>query len=59
MAWVDAIAFCYTLLPFLIVMAFDALVDFYLYIKDLMMTKQEIKQEYKNNEGDQHIKSSA
>lgn len=39
-------------------MAFDALVDFYLYIKDLMMTKQEIKQEYKNNEGDQHIKSA-
>lgn len=50
--------FCYTLLPFLIIMAFDALVDFYLYIKDLMMTKQEIKQEYKNNEGDQHIKSA-
>lgn len=50
--------FCYTLLPFLIIMAFDALAEFFLYIKDLMMTKQEIKQEYKNNEGDQHIKSA-
>ncbi|POT59498.1 EscU/YscU/HrcU family type III secretion system export apparatus switch protein [Citrobacter amalonaticus] len=47
----------YMLIPILVVIAFDALAEFFLYIKDLMMTKQEIKQEYKNNEGNPEIKS--
>ena len=46
----------YMLIPVLIVIAFDALAEFFLYIKDLMMTKQEIKQEYKNSEGNPEIK---
>ncbi|WP_137646474.1 EscU/YscU/HrcU family type III secretion system export apparatus switch protein [Escherichia albertii] len=50
--------FYYMLMPFLIIIAFDAMIEFFLYIKDLMMTKQEVKQEYKNNEGDPHIKSA-
>ncbi len=46
----------YMLIPVLVVIAFDALAEFFLYIKDLMMTKQEIKQEYKNSEGNPEIK---
>nr|WP_318383138.1 EscU/YscU/HrcU family type III secretion system export apparatus switch protein [uncultured Enterobacter sp.] len=46
----------YMLTPILIVIAIDALAEFFLYIKDLMMTKQETKQEYKNNEGNPEIK---
>lgn len=46
----------YMLIPILVVIAFDALADFFLYIKELMMTKQEIKQEYKNSEGNPEIK---
>ncbi|WP_230350808.1 EscU/YscU/HrcU family type III secretion system export apparatus switch protein [Lelliottia sp. WAP21] len=46
----------YMLVPVLIVIAFDALAEFFLYIKDLMMTKQEVKQEYKNSEGNPEIK---
>lgn len=46
----------YMLIPILIVIAFDALAEFFLYIKDLMMSKQEVKQEYKNSEGNPEIK---
>lgn len=46
----------YMLTPILAVIALDALMEFFLYIKDLMMTKQEKKQEHKNNEGNPEIK---
>lgn len=46
----------YMMIPILVIIAFDALADFFLYIKELMMTKQEIKQEYKNSEGNPEIK---
>ena len=46
----------YMLIPILVVISFDALADFFLYIKDLMMSKQEVKQEYKNSEGNPEIK---
>lgn len=46
----------YMLIPILVVISFDALAEFFLYIKDLMMSKQEVKQEYKNSEGNPEIK---
>jgi len=46
----------YMLIPILVVIAFDAMAEFFLYIKDLMMSKQEVKQEYKNSEGNPEIK---
>lgn len=46
----------YMLVPILVIIAFDALAEFFLYIKDLMMTKQEVKQEFKNSEGNPEIK---
>ncbi|MHA0902014.1 EscU/YscU/HrcU family type III secretion system export apparatus switch protein [Enterobacter ludwigii] len=42
----------------LIVLLVDTLTEFFLFIKDLKMEKQEVKKEYKDNEGDPHIKSA-
>lgn len=39
------------------VLVFDIGVEFYLYYKDLMMEKHEVKQEMKDNEGNPEIKS--
>jgi type III secretion protein U len=47
----------YTVLAFLVVAAADMLVQRYLHKKQLRMTKDEVKREYKENEGDPHIKS--
>ncbi|MBS3050404.1 EscU/YscU/HrcU family type III secretion system export apparatus switch protein [Enterobacter mori] len=42
----------------LIVLLIDTLTEFFLFIKDLKMEKQEVKKEHKDNEGDPHIKSA-
>ncbi|MBG5893586.1 EscU/YscU/HrcU family type III secretion system export apparatus switch protein [Providencia rettgeri] len=42
----------------LIIILVDAIAEFFLYIKNLKMEKQEVKKEYKDNEGDPHIKSA-
>lgn len=42
----------------LIIILVDALAEFFLYIKNLKMEKQEVKKEYKDNEGDPQIKSA-
>jgi len=47
----------YTVLAFLVVAAADVLLQRYLQKKQLRMTKDEVKREYKENEGDPHIKS--
>jgi type III secretion protein U len=47
----------YTVLAFLVVSAADLLMQRYLHKKELRMTKDEVKREYKENEGDPHIKS--
>lgn len=41
----------------LVVMVLDALAEFLLHIKDLKMDKQEVKREYKEQEGNQDVKS--
>lgn len=41
---------------FLVLGGADFLLQKKLYLKDLMMSKEEVKQEYKQNEGDPHIK---
>lgn len=41
----------------LIVLLLDALAEFFLHIKDLKMDKQEVKREYKEQDGDPEIKS--
>ena len=47
----------FTCLVFLLVGAADLLVKRKLHIKELMMTKDEVKREFKEMEGDPHIKS--
>ena len=47
----------YTVLAFLVVAAADLLMQRYLHKKQLRMTKDEVKREYKENEGDPHIKA--
>jgi type III secretion protein U len=39
------------------VLVFDAAVEYFLYFNELKMDKQEIKQEYKDSEGDREIKA--
>ncbi|MBE5251910.1 EscU/YscU/HrcU family type III secretion system export apparatus switch protein [Mixta mediterraneensis] len=50
------VLFFYMLLPVLFVVAIDALVEFFMYIKELMMSQHEVKQEHKNMEGNPEIK---
>ena len=45
------------LLAFAAIIFFDGLIDYYLYIKDLKMEKHEVKQEYKEQEGNAEVKS--
>jgi type III secretion protein U len=47
----------YTVLAFVVVAAADMLMQRYLHKKELRMTKDEVKREYKESEGDPHIKS--
>ncbi|CNH89652.1 EscU/YscU/HrcU family type III secretion system export apparatus switch protein [Yersinia mollaretii] len=42
----------------LLVLLVDTLTEFFLFIKDLKMEKQEVKKEHKDNDGDPHIKSA-
>ncbi|HHE6470575.1 TPA: EscU/YscU/HrcU family type III secretion system export apparatus switch protein [Providencia rettgeri] len=42
----------------LIIIFVDAIAEFFLYIKNLKMEKQEVKKEYKDNEGSPEIKSA-
>lgn len=42
----------------LLVLLIDTLTEFFLFIKDLKMEKQEVKKEHKENDGDPHIKSA-
>ena len=46
----------YSLIVFIVVAAVDVFLSRRKYIKDLMMTKEEVKQEFKEAEGDPHIK---
>ena len=46
----------YALIVFVVVAAIDFFLKKQKYKKDLMMTKQEVKQEYKEAEGDPHVK---
>lgn len=41
----------------LLIIVVDAITEFFLFIKGLKMEKQEVKKEYKDNEGDPHLKS--
>ena len=45
------------LLSFAVIIFLDGLIDYYLYIKDLKMDKHEVKQEYKEQEGNAEVKS--
>lgn len=58
--WVDlCVTFIVVFLAVaLIIILVDAIAEFFLYIKNLKMEKQEVKKEYKDNEGDPHIKSA-
>ncbi|WP_265524847.1 EscU/YscU/HrcU family type III secretion system export apparatus switch protein, partial [Providencia rustigianii] len=40
------------------IVVIDAIAEFFLFIKNLKMEKQEVKKEFKDNEGDPHIKSA-
>lgn len=42
----------------LLIIVIDMITEFFLFIKNLKMEKQEVKKEYKDNEGDPHIKSA-
>ncbi|GAB1439382.1 EscU/YscU/HrcU family type III secretion system export apparatus switch protein [Providencia sp.] len=42
----------------LLIIIIDMVTEFFLFIKNLKMEKQEVKKEYKDNEGDPHIKSA-
>ncbi|WP_227731366.1 EscU/YscU/HrcU family type III secretion system export apparatus switch protein [Yersinia proxima] len=42
----------------LIILLIDTLTEFFLFMKDLKMEKQEVKKEHKDNDGDPHIKSA-
>lgn len=45
------------LLSFVVIIVIDGLADYFLYIKDLKMDKHEVKQEYKEQEGNMEMKS--
>ena len=49
--------YIYTCMAFVTVAAIDYLLQRKIYIKELMMSKEEVKREYKEMEGDPHIKS--
>lgn len=42
----------------LLILLIDTLTEFFLFMKDLKMEKQEVKKEHKDNDGDPHIKSA-
>ncbi|EMN4130480.1 MULTISPECIES: EscU/YscU/HrcU family type III secretion system export apparatus switch protein [Providencia] len=42
----------------LLIIIIDVITEFFLFIKGLKMEKQEVKKEYKDNEGDPHLKSA-
>ncbi|WP_369309487.1 EscU/YscU/HrcU family type III secretion system export apparatus switch protein [Providencia rettgeri] len=42
----------------LLIIVVDMITEFFLFIKNLKMEKQEVKKEHKDNEGDPHIKSA-
>ncbi|MDV5227722.1 EscU/YscU/HrcU family type III secretion system export apparatus switch protein [Providencia rettgeri] len=42
----------------LLIIVVDVITEFFLFIKGLKMEKQEVKKEYKDNEGDPHLKSA-
>lgn len=42
----------------LFIIVIDVITEFFLFIKGLKMEKQEVKKEYKDNEGDPHLKSA-
>lgn len=42
----------------IVIVMVDAIAEFFLFIKNLKMEKQEVKKEQKDNEGDPHIKST-
>ncbi|USR65195.1 EscU/YscU/HrcU family type III secretion system export apparatus switch protein [Providencia stuartii] len=42
----------------LLIIVIDMITEFFLFIKNLKMEKQEVKKEHKDNEGDPHIKSA-
>lgn len=42
----------------LIILLIDTLTEFFLFMKDLKMEKQEVKKEHKDNDGDPHIKGA-
>ena len=45
------------LLSFVVIIILDGLADYYIYIKELKMDKHEIKEEYKEQEGNPEVKS--
>ena len=45
------------LMAFLLIILFDGIADYFLYMKNQKMDKHEVKQEYKEQEGSQEIKS--
>ena len=45
------------LLAFILIIIFDGLADYFLYIKDQKMDKHEVKEEYKEQEGNHEMKS--
>ena len=57
--WVDAgttiVLLC--LLAFVVIIVADSIIDYFLYIKDQKMEKHEVKEEYKQQEGNQEVKS--
>lgn len=42
----------------LLILLIDTVTEFFLFMKDLKMEKQEVKKEHKDNDGDPHIKSA-
>ncbi len=57
--WMDAgttiVLLC--LLAFVVIIVIDSIVDYFLYIKDQKMEKHEVREEYKQQEGNPEIKS--
>ncbi|HFF9367253.1 TPA: EscU/YscU/HrcU family type III secretion system export apparatus switch protein, partial [Escherichia coli] len=52
---IDLIKYC--LGSIVIVIILDYIAEYFIFMKDMMMDKQEVKREYKENEGDPEIKS--
>ncbi|KML40112.1 type III secretion system protein SpaS [Burkholderia cepacia] len=49
--------FCLLLLSIAVVVVLDALAEYFLFMKDMMMDREEIKREYKEQEGNPEVKS--